>query len=170
MQREQQTGRRVHLLGYSIGGKFAARIGKDLPNISSVFLLDPVDGGPPFASRLWPQFPVFLIDPWNKISCPTWLVETQYGEKPSPLGPACVNFGLGSEHFRRHIQPQLLIQHFARQAGHLDVIGPSNVPLLAPLIEVVCGRGTRQKADIEAEVLSFFRHYVNEVFSVADTR
>lgn len=52
VQHELRLGRRVHLFGYSIGAKFAARLGKDMPNISSVFLLDPVDGGPPFGSRL----------------------------------------------------------------------------------------------------------------------
>lgn len=83
---------------------------------------------------------------------------------------ACVNPGLGSNHFRRHIQPHLLTQHFVREAGHLDVIGEPSIPLIAPLIKASCAQGTRPRAIIEAEVLGFFGEYINKMFGASDKR
>lgn len=146
----KSLGERLILFGYSIGGKFAARVALDHPDdLKGSFLLDPVDGGPPIFPRLWPQLPVFFRrGERGEITVPTHIVATQFGEARGPSGLRCVNRGLGARHFGSFVRSDKLSTHFLWDAGHLDLILPPDGETDAG---GSCPKGTRGPASVIAE-------------------
>ena len=161
VRHELMCGLRVHLFGYSIGGKFAARLAQMIPEIASIFLLDPVDGGLPLLSDQIPFLPVFMEIGSPMIEVPCWLIETELGSACNNLGLPCVPVGLGSGHFRAHIAQEYLRFYFLEDVGHLQLIedNPYDPDYLVQLTNSLCASGKKTPQEIEAELIQIFKEY-----------
>ncbi|NRA66112.1 MAG: alpha/beta hydrolase [Pseudobacteriovorax sp.] len=149
----------ITILGYSIGGKFAARAARDLSIVDSVFLLDPVDGGPPILPRLWPHLPVFMTPLRGQIEKPSWIIETEFAQNKGESRLRCVNRQLGAQHFSKYVlEPQLTFR-FIADAGHLEVIRPPNDNYEDPVLDT-CPSGSRAIPDIVEEATGYWREFL----------
>lgn len=159
---------RIHIFGYSIGGKFAAKLALTDPGksnkLKSLFLLDPVDGGPPIFPYLWPHMPVFFTG-HEMIPIKTYLLETEFGSvSNNRWGFACVNKKLGAAHFRAILDPARVTEYYLRGAGHLQVIeklaiDPGNAT------ENNCTKGPKHREQIIPEAAQFFKSYLLDTFT-----
>lgn len=100
----------VVILAYSETGKFAAKLASMFPHVKALFLMDPVDGTPPFSS---PQkFPIFLNEDFPILRIPVTVLESEYGPKFKRLGHSCVPENMGPSRFYRFIETQALTRVF----------------------------------------------------------
>jgi pimeloyl-ACP methyl ester carboxylesterase len=126
--------RRIIALGFSSGGKHAARLALENDNIFAIGLLDPVDGGPDPEGKT----PLFLKN-GVRINKPTLLLASEFGPIPKIAGRACAPKDVGPEHFRAHINPeQLVVDKMIPGASHLNFISkPWNF-----MFNLACNNGT----------------------------
>ena len=128
--------RRVIAIGFSSGGKHAARLALDDDHVVALGLLDPVDGGPDPEGKT----PIFIKD-GDEISKPTMLLASEHGPKPKVAGRACAPRDVGPDHFRAHIAPEkLIVNKTVSGASHLNFVAkPWNF-----MFRVACDNGTNE--------------------------
>jgi pimeloyl-ACP methyl ester carboxylesterase len=149
------------LFGFSVGGKFAAKLSQDL-DVKGLFLLDPVDGPPPF-QKVSARFPIYLENAnpgWRDKPSGTAhlaVVRTQLGELPGFGGVACVPKEHGSAWFSKQLGASGEENFEIKNAGHLDIL---NKPGLAALI---CPKGTNKAA--EGDALKIFEGFLEKLES-----
>ena len=152
---------RVYTFGYSIGGKFSARLARDEPEIRGAFLLDPVDGGPPIFPRRFSHLPVFFKRNSTIIQKPTWVLETEFAQKPnSTIGLRCVNYKLGAKHFLRYISRKKRQYHLVEDAGHLQLIEALSPESMEEVGHDACPAGSRSLDDIMEESIAFWHSFL----------
>ncbi len=134
----------VVLFGYSIGGKFAARLAQEYASVRGVFLIDPVDGGAPIPiiDRL---FPLFIDETKVTIFKPTTILRSEFGGKPGMMLAACVPQGMGAEHFAKTVNPASLTKHFIPGAGHLDFLAKPWPPTFV-VARAACAKGSSESS------------------------
>lgn len=96
--------KKIVAMGFSAGGKHAARLAIRRNEVSGVILLDPVDGGPDPDGKT----PVFLKD-GDMISKPSTLVRSEFGPVPKMFNKACAPDDVGPKHFHRHLDPNHIV-------------------------------------------------------------
>ena len=126
----EQNADGIVLFAYSGGGKFAAKLAQDNPQVRGIFLLDPVDGPPPF-TKDDAKFPTILKDGAAKFNIPVFIVKSERGGLPGFLGVPCVTPGMGPDHFASYVSPEKLQFYTAPGASHLDFLAPPLKPLAA---------------------------------------
>ncbi|MEY4065730.1 MAG: hypothetical protein RIR26_1938 [Pseudomonadota bacterium] len=154
-----QSERGVVILAYSEAGKFAAKLASLDSNVRALFLMDPVDGTPPFSS---PQrFPIFLDENFPTLSIPVTVLESELGPRFERFGSSCVPPEMGPPRFYRHITPESLHRIFMEGLGHADF-------LLRPSFNVVdfmCGSGPASNEVVFARVLDEWNHFLTQIKS-----
>lgn len=114
---------RVVLMGYSVGGKFAAALAERFPAIDKLVLIDPVDGPPPF-SRVSERFPIFADGESKREGLEVFIVDSEFGEDDGLLGASCVTSGLGGNHFNNYFGDLVVSYQTLSGAGHSDLVDP----------------------------------------------
>ena len=146
----------IVLFGFSAGSKFAFRLAEDhASSARALFLLDPVDGGPPLFSNKT-IFPDFIDDNSRELEIPTVFLETEFGPKPAMLGLSCVPAKKGPQHFAPHINPALLKRVFLAGAGHPDFLYPPVNPLTA----IGCGKSQVNSETVRAQTLAAWKGFL----------
>jgi len=156
----EQSPRGIIILAYSETGKFAAKLASLHRQVKSLFLMDPVDGTPPFSSPK--RFPVFLDEKFPTLSIPTVILESEFGPKFKRLGLSCVPDDMGPERFYRHVDPMALRRVFMDGLGHADFLKRTGVNL----VELMCGGGQVPKDEAFDRVLQIWNEYLDQVPSV----
>lgn len=142
------------VLAYSETGKFAAKLATKNESIKALFLMDPVDGTPPFSSPR--RFPIFLDGNFPTLNIPVTLLESEYGPKFRRLGHSCVPQEMGPARFVRHISPESLERVFMSGLGHADFLMRSGVHL----VELMCGSGPEPEDQTFARVRAEWRRFL----------
>jgi len=147
----------VVILAYSETGKFAAKLASMFPHVKALFLMDPVDGTPPFSS---PQkFPIFLNEDFPILRIPVTVLESEYGPKFKRLGHSCVPENMGPSRFYRFIETQALTRVFMDGLGHADFLRRSK----PNIVELMCGSGPGSKDEAFARVLEQWNRFLQQV-------
>lgn len=148
------------MFGFSIGGKHAARFAKENPeNVAGLFLVDPVDGGPPVVENS-KKFPVFIpksIAPY--LDTVTRIVESEFGGAPGFAGQACVTAKYGPDHFAQAITEGKLERFTLQGASHTDMLARP-VTFFA---RFVCAKGTAQPSDTLSKTKSLWQDFAQRV-------
>jgi hypothetical protein len=131
----------VILFGYSATSKFVAKLAAEVENIKALFLIDPVDGTPPFCAKK--NFPVFLTNDTH-ISVPTWIVKSDFGTQPWTLNQTCVPKDFGADFFSKHIEAAKLKFIQIAGSGHTDFLANP----VSLFLEKACKPGTLAKSEI----------------------
>ena len=148
-QKLSEKSQPLAFFAFSAGGKFATKIALTR-DVKGVFLLDPVDGPPPFQKES-ERFPIFLKD-----ATPAWrdkgtgpavlsIVRTELGEKNGLGGAPCVTKAFGSGWFATQLGAAPSEIQEIKDAGHLDTF--AKPPALGRL---VCPKGNSKTAPQEA--------------------
>lgn len=140
-----QAPRGIIILAYSETGKFAAKLASLNSEIRALFLMDPVDGTPPFSSSS--RFPIFLDENFPVLKIPVTILESELGPKFKRLGHSCVPLDMGPQRFYRHVEPDALTRVYMEKFGHADFLKRENLNI----VEIMCGTGP------EANEVSFPR-------------
>ncbi len=143
----------IVLFGYSATSKFVAKLASENFNIKALFLIDPVDGTPPFSSKQ--NFPIFL-DENTQINVPTSIVQSEFGTQPWMLGLPCVPEGLGAEFFAQHVNPNLLKFVKIPGSGHIDFMSPP----VSKMVEATCKAGTAVKTQVRSVTQTLFKQLI----------
>ncbi len=134
-----------------------------MENIRALFLIDPVDGTPPFCQKK--NFPVFLDDE-TRINVPTWIVKSEFGTAPWALNQTCVPKDFGSDFFANHINSSKLKFIQINGSGHTDFLAnPVSI-----FLEKACKPGTLSKNDVLATTQSLFHEAINSKFLLQELR
>ncbi|MFZ9520587.1 MAG: hypothetical protein ACO3A4_08935 [Silvanigrellaceae bacterium] len=149
--------RGVVILAYSETGKFAAKLASVDSNVKGLFLMDPVDGTPPFSSPK--RFPIFLDEKFPTLAIPTVVLESELGPGFKRLGHSCVPEKMGPERFYKHIAPNSLQRVYLKGFGHADFLLREGFNL----VELMCGRGVYSKEDAFAVVLEEWNAFVEQM-------
>lgn len=150
----QQSSRGIIVLAYSETGKFAAKLASLHHQIKALFLMDPVDGTPPFSSPK--RFPIFLDDNFPILSIPTTILESEFGPKFKRLGLSCVPEDMGPERFYRFVEPASLQRIYMDGLGHADFLKRTGINL----VELMCGGGQIPKDEAFARVLDIWNEFL----------
>jgi hypothetical protein len=136
---------RIVALGFSSGGKHAARLALENSAVVAIGLLDPVDGGPDPDGKT----PLFLKN-GVRIQKPTMLLSSEFGPVPKIGNKSCAPKDVGPDHFRKHIaREHLLVDHTVKGSSHLNFVAkPWNF-----MFSVACNNGTSDHDDALAEVV-----------------
>jgi hypothetical protein len=156
----EQSPRGIVILAYSETGKFAAKLASIHSHVKSLFLMDPVDGTPPFSSPK--RFPVFLDENFPMLTIPTVILESEFGPKFKRLGHSCVPQDMGPERFYRHIDPISLERVFMDGLGHADFLKRTGFNL----VELMCGGGQIPKDVAFDRVLQIWNGYLDQIPSM----
>lgn len=138
----------VVLFAYSGGAKFAARLALDNKSVRGIFLMDPVDGPPPFTNDEL-KFPTVLKPDTPQLDIPVFIIKSERGGLPGFLGVPCVSKGNGPDHFVSFVDPAKLQFYTAPGASHLDFLEP---PLKA-LASAACARSKEVPGATRANAL-----------------
>lgn len=152
-----RSPRGIVILAYSETGKFAAKLASLHTQVKSLFLMDPVDGTPPFSSPK--RFPIFLDENFPTLEIPTVILESEFGPKFKRLGLSCVPEDMGPDRFYRHISPNALQRVYMDGLGHADFLKRTGVNL----VELMCGGGQVPKDEAFARVLDVWNNYLDEI-------
>jgi Chlorophyllase enzyme len=153
--------KQMAFFGFSMGGKFAAKLAQTF-DVKGVFLIDPVDGAPPF-QKVTDRFPLFLQNPnpnWRDKGNGTaslTIINSSLGQKPGFGGQPCVPVDHGSQWFAAQLGAQTSEQTQIEDAGHLDML--SKVPGLGAL---VCPKGSDAKK-AQDKAVQLFESFLNEL-------
>jgi hypothetical protein len=153
----EQSPRGIIILAYSETGKFAAKLASLHSHVKSLFLMDPVDGTPPFSSPK--RFPVFLDANFPTLTIPTIVLESEFGPKFKRLGLSCVPEDMGPERFYRHVDPVALQRVYMDGLGHADFLKRTGVNL----VELMCGGGQVPKDEAFSRVLQIWNGFLEQV-------
>lgn len=156
----QQSPRGILILAYSETGKFAAKLASLHKQVKALFLMDPVDGTPPFSSPK--RFPVFLDEDFPVLSIPTVILESEFGPKFKRLGLSCVPEDMGPERFYRYVEPSFLQRVFMEGLGHADFLKRTGVNL----VELMCGGGQVPKDEAFVRVLEVWNSFLEDVSAI----
>lgn len=152
----KQSPRGIIVLAYSETGKFAAKLASLHPEIKALFLMDPVDGTPPFSSPK--RFPVFLDENFPTLTIPTTILESEFGPKFKRLGLSCVPEDMGPERFYRFVEPAVLQRIYMAGLGHADFLKRTGINL----VELMCGGGQIPKDEAFARVLEIWNEFLEQ--------
>jgi hypothetical protein len=142
------------LFGYSATAKFVAKLATENFNIKALFLIDPVDGTPPFTSKK--NFPVFLTEE-SHINAPTWIVKSEFGTTPWALGKPCVPHEHGSEFFASHTDLSMLKFIHIAGSSHIDFLHPP----ISQMLKMPCKPGSANPESTRTTTLQLFQEAVN---------
>lgn len=157
VQLSSEAPRGTVVLAYSEAGKFAAKIASLNTSIKALFLMDPVDGTPPFSSPK--RFPIFLDETFPKLQIPAMILESELGPSFKRLGHSCVTQEMGPKRFYRHVEGTHLQKIFMAGLGHADFLQKDG---FNP-IEMLCGGGILPKETAFALVLAHWTRFVEQV-------
>ena len=153
----ETAARGIVILAYSEAGKFAAKLASLYPEVKALFLMDPVDGTPPFSSPK--RFPIFLDDNFPQLKIPTMILESEFGPKFKRLGVSCVTEDMGPKRFYRHVAEEKLHRVFMEGLGHADFLDREGFNL----VEVMCGGGKIPKDVAFQRVTSLWKSFLEQV-------
>jgi hypothetical protein len=151
------AARGIVILAYSEAGKFAAKLASLYPEVKALFLMDPVDGTPPFSSPK--RFPIYLDENFPQLKIPTMILESEFGPKFKRLGFSCVNEEMGPKRFYRHVASDQLHRVFMEGLGHADFLDREGFSL----VEVMCGGGKLPKDVAFQRVTALWRKFLEQV-------
>lgn len=149
----EQGHEKIFLIGYSAGGKHAAKIALRQPaRIASLLLLDPVDGGMGADNE---KTPIFLKD-GDMIRTPTTLIASEFGHVPKILDRACAPQNRGHLHFRQHINDEDLLHYeVIKGSSHLNFVAkPWSLPMT-----LACDNGTTKHEAAMEQILGLIKKY-----------
>lgn len=149
-----QAPRGIVILAYSETGKFAAKLASTNDAIKALFLMDPVDGTPPFSSPT--RFPVFLDETFPVLKIPVTILESELGPKFKRLGHTCVPLDMGPQRFYRYIDSNMLNRVFMEKLGHADFLKRESLNV----VEVMCGTGPETNEVSFPRVLSEWTRFL----------
>lgn len=152
-----RSARGIVVFGYSETGKFAAKLASLNPHVKALFLMDPVDGTPPFSSPK--RFPVFLDANFPVLNIPATILESGLGPKFKRLGHSCVPENMGPSRFYKHIEPSKLTRVFMEDLGHADFLfrsGPN-------IVELMCGSGPLTNSAAFEKVLTQWKTFLERM-------
>jgi pimeloyl-ACP methyl ester carboxylesterase len=152
--------RGIVVLAYSETGKFAAKLAALDAQVKGLFLMDPVDGTPPFSSPK--KFPIFLDEKFPTLTIPTVVMESELGPQFKRLGHSCVPENMGPDRFYKHISTDSLKRVFLKGFGHADFLLRRGFNL----VELMCGTGIYPKEDAFAVVLEEWKAFVDHMQSL----
>ncbi len=150
----------VVLFAYSGGGKFAAKLAQENANVQGVFLIDPVDGPPPFTNDE-NRFPTVLKEDSPIFKMPFVIVKSELGSSPGLFGIPCVPPNYGPEHFARFVEPIKLKFYLQEGASHLDFLYPP----LKLLAANACARSQEISGTARANALTAWLEFWNDLNS-----
>lgn len=145
---------KIVILAYSETGKFAAKLAAENESITAMFLMNPVDGTPPFSSPR--RLPIFLDENFPILSISTTILESEFGPKFKRLGHSCVPDGMGPVRFYRHVAESALTKIYMDGLGHADFLRRSGINL----VELMCGGGKLDRDTSFARVLSEWHEFL----------
>jgi pimeloyl-ACP methyl ester carboxylesterase len=146
----------VVIFGYSATAKFIAKLAAEEANVRGVFLMDPVDGTPPFVGKK--NFPVFLDDQIH-IKVPTWIVQSEFGVEPATMGKACVPKEYDGVFFGAHVEPSFLNYVKVPGSGHNDFLNPP----VSLILQTACKRGTVPSQEVLGFTREFFGKFISSL-------
>jgi hypothetical protein len=146
----------VVLFGYSATSKFVAKLAAEESNVRGVFLMDPVDGTPPFVGKK--KFPVFLDDQM-RIKVPTWIVQSEFGVEPATMGQACVPKEYDGVFFGAHVEQLFLNYVKVAGSGHNDFLNPP----ISMILKSACKRGTLPSREVLGFTREFFGTFISSL-------
>jgi hypothetical protein len=152
----------VVVFGYSIGGKFAARLAQRHQNhIPGLFLIDPVDGGAPIpvVDKL---FPLFIDESKITITTPTTILRSEFGGKPGKALAACVPQGMGAQHFAKTVAPQVLTEQYISGAGHLDFLSKPYPPTFV-VARAACAPGSTPSTETLQQAMQAWESFLTKL-------
>jgi len=152
---ELRTPRGVVIFAYSETGKFAAKLASLNPHVKGLFLMDPMDGTPPFSPAK--RFPVFLDENFPQLNIPTTVLESEFGSKSKRLGYSCVTKEMGPEHFYNFIHPASLNRVLMPGLGHADFLKREGITL----VDLMCGGGVVPRDEAFARVVDQWSQFVS---------
>jgi pimeloyl-ACP methyl ester carboxylesterase len=147
--------KKIVAIGFSAGGKHAARLALRRTEVNAVVLLDPVDGGP------YPEgkTPIFLND-GDIITKPTALVRSEFGPIPKIFNKACAPEDVGPKHFHRHLDPNHI---------HADetLVGASHLNFIAKpwnrMFAMLCDNGTADADTATHEIFAIIDRFLDSI-------
>ena len=147
--------KKIVAIGFSAGGKHAARLAIRRAEVNGVVLLDPVDGGPDPTGKT----PIFLND-GDIITKPAALVRSEFGPVPKIFNKACAPDDVGPKHFFRHMDPtQVRADETLAGASHLNFIAkPWN-----RMFAMVCDNGTADAETATHEIFAIIDRFLDSI-------
>jgi hypothetical protein len=148
------SSRGLIVFAYSEAGKFAAKLASLNSHVKALFLMDPVDGTPPFSSPR--RFPIFLDEKFPVLKIPTTVLESELGSKFKRFGYSCVPEDMGPKRFYRHVESSYLNKVVLEGLGHSDFLRREKTSL----VELVCGKGVVPHDEALARILEHWRAFL----------
>jgi pimeloyl-ACP methyl ester carboxylesterase len=147
--------KKIVAIGFSAGGKHAARLAIRRAEVHGVVLLDPVDGGPDPQGKT----PIFLND-GDIITKPVALVRSEFGPVPKVFNKACAPEDVGPKHFHRHLDPnQIRADETLVGASHLNFIAkPWN-----RMFAMLCDNGTADAETTKHEIFAIIDRFLDSI-------
>ncbi|NBO39328.1 hypothetical protein EBU99_12180 [bacterium] len=152
-------------VGYSIGGKFAARLSLDAAEAGrspyGLFLLDPVGGQPPLQqnSTRFPDLMSVENEPVGR-TVRSLIVSSELGTVPGLFGPPCVNPTYSSSFFKSIFSSSRTFS--LANVGHLDFIDLATIP---SIYRLSCRRGSSDSQSVRSETLKLLFEWLDQAAS-----
>lgn len=149
-------------VGYSIGGKFAARLALDAAESGrfpqGLFLLDPVGGQPPLQrdSNRFPDLIGAENEPVGR-SVRTLIVSSELGTAAGAFGMPCVSPSYSSAFFKSIFTSSRSVS--LKNVGHLDFIDLATIPAI---YRWSCKRGTADSQSVRSETLGLLLEWLDQ--------
>jgi Chlorophyllase len=142
--------------GYSAGGKFAAKLASEFTT-KGLYLMDPVDGPPPFQEKS-DRFPALLESfKWVKKDINVKLVFSEFGQTKGFGGVACVPEQYGHTWFTEKLQLETKNIAQIQKAGHFSF--HTNAPKFP--LSLTCKAG--ENKDAGSESFNLFENFLSEI-------
>ncbi|MBM3383257.1 MAG: hypothetical protein FJY29_12600 [Betaproteobacteria bacterium] len=148
------SSRGLVVFAYSEAGKFAVKLASLDSNVRALFLMDPVDGTPPFSSPR--RFPVFLDGSFPPLRVPTTILESELGSQFKRLGYSCVPEDMGPKHFYLHVDPEFLNRVLLDDLGHSDFVRMKKMTL----VEWMCGKGIIPREQALGRIIKIWEDFL----------
>jgi pimeloyl-ACP methyl ester carboxylesterase len=147
--------KKIVAMGFSAGGKHAARLALRRSEVNAVVLLDPVDGGPDPKGKT----PIFLND-GDMINKPVALIRSEFGPIPKLFSKACAPDDVGPKHFFRHMDPnQVRADETLVGASHLNFIAkPWNT-----MFALACDNGNADADSTTHAIFEIFNRFLDSI-------
>ena len=155
-------------IGFSAGGKFAARLALDALEAGRIpiglILLDPSGGQPPLQQNLdrFPE-PIGINDEPVARTLKTLIISSELGTVPGPFGIPCVNPTHSSSFFGSVFSTAQVFS--LPNAGHLDFIELSSIPAI---YRWACKRGTNDPLNVKGDAVRILSDWLYPLISHRD--
>lgn len=155
-------------VGYSVGGKFAARLSLDAIEAGrppfGLFLIDPSGGQPPLQknSDRFPELIGLDNEPVAR-ALKTVIIGSELGTAPGPFGVPCVNPTHSSSFFKAIFGSALVFS--LPNAGHLDFIELTSIPAV---YRWSCKRGATDPQSVKNDTMKHLSDWLRPLVSDRD--